>query len=85
MERIAILVPIFTQSLVTTVFHGPHRVLFAFVDIQHLAAVLCLIDVQHLTTADSTSTVWVVFVADSLQFQHVLAADALVATLIEEY
>ena len=84
-EGIAVLIPILAQALIATVFHRPHRVLVALVDIQHLAAVLRLIDVEHLTAADGTAAAGVIVIANLLHFQHVLAADALVATLVEEY
>ena len=84
MEGIAVFVPILAQPLVTTVFHGPHGVLVRFVDIQHLTTILRLVDVQHLTTADSPSAVRVELVANALHFKHVFAADALVATFVED-
>ena len=82
--RVAILVPVFAQTLVATVLHRPHGVFLRLVDIQHLATILSLVDVEHLTAADSTSAMRVVRVANLLHLQHVLTADALVATLIEQ-
>ena len=82
---VAPLVPILAQAFVATVLHSPHRVLLRFVDIEHLAAILCLVDVEHLTAADGASATGVILVADGLHLEHVLAADALVATLVEEY
>ena len=84
MEGIAVRVPILAQALVATVFHGPHGVLVRFVDIQHLAAILRLVDVEHLTTADGSSAIRVEQVANLLHFEHVFAADALVATFVED-
>ena len=84
MIRIAVFIPVLTQSLVATVFHRPHRMLLTLVDIKHLTAIFCLIDVEHLTRADGTSAIWVIFIADGFHLQHVLTADALVAALIEE-
>ena len=83
-EGVAPLVPILAQALVAAVLHGPHRVFLALVDIQHLATILSLVDVQHLTAADGTAAVRVELVAYGLHLQHVLAADALVATLVEQ-
>ena len=84
MIGIAIFVPIFTKSLVATVFHRPHRVFLRLVDIQHLTAIFCFVDVKHLTRAYGTSAIRVIFIADGFHLQHVLTAYALVAALIEE-
>ena len=72
-EGVAVFIPILTQSLVATILHSPHRVL------------LRLVDVEHLSAAYGTSAVWVVLIAYGLHLEHVLATDALVATLIEQY
>ena len=82
-EGVAVAVPVFAQTLVATVFHGPHGMLLRLVDIKHLAAIFRLVDIQHLPAADGSSAVGVVGVADLFQFQHVLTRDALVAALIE--
>ena len=82
--RIALLVPILTQALVATVFHRPHGVFLALVDIQHLATIFGFVDIQHLATADSTSAVGVVSIANLLHLNHMFATDALVAALIEQ-
>ena len=84
MVGIRIFVPVFAQSLVATIFHGPHGMLLRLVDIQHLAAIFRLVDVEHLTRADGPSAMRIKFVADGFHLQHVLAADALVATLVEQ-
>ena len=83
-EGVAVAVPVFAQTLVATVFHGPHGMLLRLVDIEHLAAIFRLVDIQHLPAADGSSAVWVVGVADLFQFEHVLTRDALVAALIEQ-
>ena len=83
-EGIALLVPVLAQTLVAAVFHGPHGVLARLVDIEHLAAILRLVDVEHLARADGPATAGVVSVADGLELEHVLTADTLVATLVEE-
>ena len=83
-KGIGLLVPVFAQPLVPTVFHGPHRLAGALVDVEHLAAVFCLADVEHLAAAYGTAAKGVVLVADGLQLEHVLAADALIASLVED-
>ena len=85
MKRITLLIPVFAQALITTVFHRPHGVLLTFVDIEHLAAILSLIDVKHLTTTNGSSAIRIVLITDSLHFQHVFTTDTLVATLVEKY
>ena len=65
-ERVAILIPVLTQSLVTMVLHLPHRVLRALVDIKHLSTIFRLIDVKHLTATYGTSTIRVVLVTYGL-------------------
>ena len=65
-ERIAVLIPILAQTLVTMVFHLPHRVLCALVDVEHLAAILSLIYIEHLTAANGSAPMRVVFVAYGL-------------------
>ena len=82
--RITVFIPILAQPLVATVFHSPHRMLVRLVDIQHLATIFCLIDVKHLTTANGTTAIGVVLVANCLQFEHVLSRDAFIATLIKK-
>ena len=84
MIRIAIVIPIFTQALVATVLHSPHGVFLRLVDIQHLTTIFCLVDVQHLTASDGPTTIGVVDITDLLHLQHVLTADALVTTFVEE-
>ena len=81
---IRIFVPVFAQSLVATIFHGPHGMLLRLVDIQHLAAIFRLVDVKHLTRADGPAAIGIVLVAQRLHLEHVLTADALVATLVEQ-
>ena len=82
--RVTLLVPILAQTLVATVFHRPHGVFFALVDIQHLATILGFVDIQHLATADSTSAVGVVSIANLLHLNHVFATDTLVTALVEQ-
>ena len=84
MVGVAPLVPVFAQSLVAAVLHGPHGVLVRLVDVEHLAAVFGFVDVEHFAAADGTSAVGVVGVAQVFHLQHVLARDALVAALIEK-
>ena len=83
--RVALLVPVFSQSLVATIFHRPHRVLLRLIDVEHLAAILRLVNIEHLTTADGSASMRVVRIADGLHLQHVLTRDALVAALVKEY
>ena len=77
-------IPIFPQPLIATIFHSPHGVLLRLVDVKHFTTVFCFIDVKHLATTDGASAMRVVLVANGFHLQHVLAAYALVAALIEE-
>ena len=81
---VALLVPILAQTFVATVLHRPHRMFFTLVDIEHLSAILGFVDVQHLTTANGASAIWIVSVANLLHFLHVLARDTFVAALKEQ-
>ena len=72
-EGVAVGIPVLAQSLVAAVLHGPHGVLLALVDIEHLATVFRLVDVQHFAAADGPSAVGVVLVTNLLEFQHVFA------------
>ena len=83
-ERITVGIPVFTQSFITAVFHGPHGVLLRFIDVKHLTAVLSLIDVKHLTTANSSSTMRIILITNGFHLQHMLTADTLIAALIEQ-
>ena len=84
MIRIAILVPILTKTLVTTVLHSPHRVLLRLIDIQHLTTILRLVNVEHLAAAYGPATIRIILVTNGFHLQHVFTTDALVATLIED-
>ena len=84
-EGVAVGVPIVAQSFVAAVFHGPHGVFVRLVDVEHLAAILRLVNVEHLAAAYGTSARRVVSVAYLFHLQHVFAADALVAALVEQY
>ena len=55
----------------------------ALVDVEHLAAILCLADVQHLTRADGTPSVRIILITQGFHLQHVLTTDGLVAAFIE--
>ena len=70
---IAPVVPIFTQAFVAAVFGLNHGVMLALIYIEHLAAILCLANIEHLARTDSTSAMRVVKVADIAHFDHVLA------------
>ena len=83
-EGIAVFIPIFAQPLVATILHSPHGVFMAFVDIQHLTTIFCLIDIQHLAATNGTTAVRVVLVANLFQFKHMLSRDTLVATFIKQ-
>ena len=83
MVRIRIIVPVFAQSLVATIFHSPHGMLLRLVDIQHLAAIFSLVDVEHLTRTDGPAAMGIILVAQCLHLEHVLLANALVAALVE--
>ena len=85
MVGIALFIPVFAQTLIATILHGPHGVLLRLIYIQHLTAILSLINIQHLTTADSSPALRVILIADSFHLQHVFTTDALVAALIEKY
>ena len=56
----------------------------ALVDIEHLSAILSLAYIKHLAASDGPSAVEVILVPDLLHLQHVLAADGLVAALVED-
>ena len=84
MVGIALFIPIFAESFVATIFHGPHGSALALVDVQHLASVVRFLDVQHLAAADGSASVGVVLVAQGLHLDHVFAADALVSAFIED-
>ena len=84
MIRIALLVPILAQAFIATVFHCPHGMFLALIDVQHLTSIFGLVDIQHFATADSTSAVRIVFVAYLFHLHHMFTRDTLVATLIEE-
>ena len=73
MVGVAPSVPVFAQSLVAAVFHGPHGVFVRFVDVEHLAAIFGLVDVEHLAAADGTTAIGVIGVAQAFHLQHVLA------------
>ena len=45
MVRIAVAVPILTQSFITTILHCPHGVFLALVDVEHLTSIFCLINI----------------------------------------
>ena len=64
MVRIALLIPVFTQTLVAMILHRPHRVLLALVDVKHFAAVFSLVDVEHLSAAAGSASVRVELIAD---------------------
>ena len=83
-EGVRIVVPILAIAFVAAIFHCPHRVLAALVDVEHFATVFCLVDVEHLSATGGTSAIGVKAVANLLQFHHMLTADALVAALVEE-
>ena len=74
MERIAVFIPIFTQSLITAIFGSPHRMLLALVDIKHLTAIFRFINVEHLTRTDGTTAKGVEFITDTFHLNHVLIA-----------
>ena len=83
-EGVRIVIPILAITLVAAIFHCPHRVLAALVDVEHFATVFGLVDVEHLSATGGTSTIGVKAIANLLQFHHMLTADALVAALVEE-
>ena len=62
-EGVAVVVPILAKPLVTVVFHLPIGLAFTLVDVEHFAAILGLVHVEHLAAADGPSAVWVVAVA----------------------
>ena len=64
MVRIALLIPVFTQTLVAMILHRPHRVLLTLVDVKHLAAIFSLVDVEHLSAAAGSASVRVELIAD---------------------
>ena len=84
MERIAVFIPIFTQSLITAIFGSPHRMLLALVDIKHLTAIFRFINVEHLTRTDSTTAEGVEFITDTFHLNHVLATDRLIAAFVKQ-
>ena len=64
MVRIALLIPVFTQTLVAMILHRPHRVLLTLVDVKHLAAIFSLVDVEHLSAAAGSASVRIELIAD---------------------
>ena len=84
MVRIALLIPVFTQTLVAMILHRPHRVLLTLVDVKHLAAIFSLVDVEHLSAAAGSAAVRVEFVADGFHLQHVFAAHTLITAFVED-
>ncbi len=81
--RVAPRVPIPAQGFVTAIFHHPHRLGVALVHIKHLAAILGLRPVKHLTAAYRTASVGVILVSYRLHGYHVPGGYALVSALIE--
>ena len=82
--RIAPWVPVPAESLVAAVFHHPHRLGVALVYVEHLASILSLWTVKHLTAADGAHAMWVVHVAYLLHWYHVVFRYSLVSALVEQ-
>ena len=83
MIRIAVVIPVFTKSFVPAIFSCPHRVVLAFVDIEHFASPLCFADIEHFTRTNGTTAVRVVHIANVFHFHHVLFADRFVSAFVE--
>ena len=58
--------------------------MFAFVDIQHFAAIFRFTDIQHLAGTDGTSAEWIILVTNGFHLNHVRPADRFVSTFIEQ-
>lgn len=83
-ERITEFVPVFAQAFVAAIFGLYHGVVFALVDVEHLTAVFGFAHVEHLARTDGPSAMRVILVANGNHFEHMLTADGLVSTFVED-
>ena len=71
-------------GFVAAIFHRPHRMLRALVDIHHLAAIFGDFAVQHFARSDGAAAMGIVLIADRLHLRHMRFADILVPAFVEE-
>ncbi|MPN07977.1 hypothetical protein SDC9_155253 [bioreactor metagenome] len=83
MERIGVVIPIFSKTLVPAVLSGPHGMFGTFVNIKHFPSIFSQFAVEHLAGTDGSSAIWIILIANGDHLRHMLLADRFVAALVE--
>jgi len=78
MKRIAIFIPILTQTFITTIFGGKHRMMLTLIYIKHFTAPFSFTDIQHLTRTYCSSPIRIVHITNSYHFKHMFTTYRLI-------